>query len=79
MRYFMGNYSGQLFLVFHGLKQPAVNKNMARRGGESIVNIILYYIKMIDKRLRGKDRDDFIANVIYIVDNERIFYNLIMI
>ena len=75
---FMGQYRCQLFLTIHCFQQSAVYKNVTCRSGKSIVGIFFYYIKMVEKRLRRKRRDDFLADFVDVIGDKRVCNNFVV-
>ncbi len=69
---FMGQQSGQLLLAIHGRQQPAVDEDMSGRGGKRIEHILFDDIEMVFKRLRRHFGQDTLADVVHVVDDDRV-------
>ncbi len=65
----MGDDASQLIFTLHRFKQTAVDKNMTRRTGKSVIDVLLHDIKMVRKWLSRNNRENFFANLIYIPHN----------
>ena len=78
MRDFMGDNAGNFLFAVQCFKEAAVDENLTARSCKCIVGVFLYDMKMVWKRLRRHDRQDFIADLVDIIRNDRIMYDLIM-